>query len=154
MVHVVCFGNVWQGDDGFGIHVFRRLCERPSLPPQVKVFEAGIVGLSALAYLDDCRKAVIVDAMKTGGPIGSVQRLSLADFDLPDQEFSLHSVGVNHLLTLLPVVFEGRTLPEVVIIGAEIGAVQPFTDILTPPLDAALERAIRLVQRECMNSAL
>jgi hydrogenase maturation protease len=153
MVHVVCVGNVWQGDDGFGIHVFRRLREMRRLPPQVKVFEAGIIGLSALAYFDNCRKAVIVDAMKTGGQIGSVQRLNLADFDLPDQELSLHSLGVNHLLTLLPVVFEGRTLPEVVVIGAEIGAVQSFTDTLTPPLEAAVERAVSLVQRECMNSA-
>jgi hydrogenase maturation protease len=153
MVHIVCFGNVWQGDDGFGIHVFRRLCEIRSLPPQVKVFEAGTMGLSALAYFDNCRKAVVVDALKTGGQIGSVQRLGLADFDLPDQAFSLHSMGVNHLLTVLPVVFEGGTLPEVVVIGAEIGAVQPFTDTLTPPLEAALEGAVRLVQRECMNSA-
>ena len=20
MLHVICFGNLWQGDDGFGIH--------------------------------------------------------------------------------------------------------------------------------------
>ena len=48
MLHVVCFGNVWQGDDGFGMHVFRRLCEMRGLPPQVKVFDAGTAGLSAL----------------------------------------------------------------------------------------------------------
>ena len=62
--------------------------------------------------------------------------------------------GVNHLLMALPVVFGGATLPEVVVIGAEIGAIQPYTDTLTPPLEAALEGAIRLVHRECMNSAL
>ncbi len=66
MVHVVCFGNVWQGDDGFGIHVFRRLCGRRSLPPQVKVFEAGTAGLDALVYFDNCRKAVIVEAALEG----------------------------------------------------------------------------------------
>ena len=25
MLHIVCFGNLWQGDDGFGMHVFQRL---------------------------------------------------------------------------------------------------------------------------------
>ena len=154
MVHVVCFGNVWQGDDGFGVHVFRRLCEMRGLPPQVKVFEAGTSGLSALAYFDNCRKAVIVDALKAGGQLGSVHRLVLDDFDLPDQEFSLHGIGVHHLLTVLPVVFEGRTLPEIVIIGAEIAEIQPFTDMLTPPVEAALESTISLVRSECMNSAL
>ena len=77
MLHIVCFGNVWQGDDGFGMHVFQRLCERQSLPPQVKVFDAGTAGLSALDYFENCRKVVIVDAIQTGGQIGSVQRIRL-----------------------------------------------------------------------------
>ena len=35
MLHIVCFGNIWQGDDGFGMHVFQRLCDLQSLPSQV-----------------------------------------------------------------------------------------------------------------------
>jgi hydrogenase maturation protease len=152
MLHVVCFGNLWQGDDDFGIHVFRRLCESRCLPPQVKAFDAGTAGLSGLDYFENCRKVVIVDAMKTGGQIGRVHRFRPGDADRPAQEFSLHGMGVEHLLTVLPVVFEGRAMPEVVVIGAEIGAIHPFTDTLTPPLQAALKRAIRLVQSECMSS--
>ena len=49
-----------------------------------------------------------------------------ADLDLPDQEFSLHDMGVDHLLTVLPVVFEGRAMPEIVVIGAEIGDISPL----------------------------
>ena len=30
MLHIVCFGNIWQGDDGFGMHVFQRLCDLQS----------------------------------------------------------------------------------------------------------------------------
>ena len=81
MLHVICFGNLWQGDDGFGIHVFRRLRERPGLPRQVKLFDAGIAGLGALGYFEGCRKAVIVDALKTGGRVGRVRRLRLDDLD-------------------------------------------------------------------------
>src|SRR5262245_8419601 len=152
MLHIVCFGNLWQGDDGFGMHVFQRLAAMRSLPPQVQVFDAGTAGLSALSYFDNCSKAVIVDAIQIGGQIGSVYRLHGADLDLSDQEFSLHGIGVNHLLTVLPVVFEGRTMPEVVVIAAEIGAIHPFTDILTPPVEAAVEKVINLVHKECMNS--
>ena len=152
MLHIVCFGNLWQGDDGFGIHVFQRLGARRMLPPQVRVFDAGTAGLSALSYFDHCSKVVIVDAIHTGGQIGSVHRLHGADLDLPDQEFSLHGIGVNHLLTVLPIVCEGRSMPEVVVVAAEIGAIQPFTDTLTPLVEAAVEQVIRLVQQECMNS--
>jgi hydrogenase maturation protease len=151
MLHIVCFGNYWQGDDGFGVHVFRRLGETCGLPPHVKVFDAGTAGLSALDYFENCGKVVIVDAIKTGGPIGRVQRLRLEDLDLPDQEFSIHSFGVEHLLGALPVLFEGRMMPEVVVIGAEVGAITPFTDTLTPPLQSALEQLVSLVRSECMN---
>jgi hydrogenase maturation protease len=152
MLHIVCFGNRWQGDDGLGMHVFQRLAAMRSLPPQVQIFNAGTAGMSALNYFDHCSKVVIVDAIHTGGEIGSVHRLHSADLDLSDEVFSLHGIGVNHLLTVLPVVFEGRTMPEVIVIAAEIGAINPFTDTLTPLVEAAVEKVIRLVHKECMNS--
>ena len=152
MLHIVCFGNLWQGDDGLGMHVFQRLGAMRSLPSQVRVFDAGTAGLSALSYFDHCSKVVVVDTIHTGGQIGRVHRLHDADLDLPEQVFSLHDIGINHLLTVLPVVFEGRTRPEIVVIAVEIGAIHPFTDTLTPLVEAAVEKVIRLVHKECMNS--
>lgn len=151
MLNVICFGNLWQGDDGFGIHVFRRLCATGSLPHNVKSFDAGIAGLGAIDYFKNCRKVVIVDAIKSGNEIGSVHRFLLKDFALPDEEFSIHSVGVNHLLAFLPIFFESKTMPKIVIIGAEISEIDRFTEKLTPPLEVAIDKAIRLVQSECMN---
>jgi hydrogenase maturation protease len=150
MRHVVCFGNLWQGDDGFGIHVFRRL-RAMRLPPRVKVFEGGTAGLSALQHLEGCGKAVIVDAIKTGGRPGTVRRFLLEEFDTPGQEYSIHALGVNHLLAALPVVFEGGVAPEVIVIGAEIGRISPFTDRLTPPVEAALGGAVDAVIKECTS---
>jgi len=149
MIHVVCFGNLWQGDDGFGLRVFERLCARRAWPAHVKVFEAGTAGLAALAYFEDCHKVVIVDALKTGGTPGCVRRLALDEIDMPDEAYSLHQLGVNHLLAALRAT--GRVLPEVVVIGAEVGEIRPFTDRLSPALEAALETAVALVERECTN---
>ena len=151
MLHVICFGNPWQGDDGFGAHVFRRLRERHDLPPHAKVFDAGIAGFAAIGFFEGCSKAVIVDALKTGGRVGRVHRLGAADLAPPGPELSLHAFGVAHLLTALPIVFEGRAMPEVVIIGAEVGEVGRFTDELTPPLQAAIDRAVRLMRRELIG---
>jgi len=148
MLHVVCFGNVWQGDDGFGIHVFRRLRGLKSLPRRVKVFEGGLAGLGAIDYFAGCRKAVVVDALKTGGQVGRVRRLGPRDLIPPGPELSLHAFGVAHLLRALPVVFGDRAVPEVVVIGAEVGATQSFTDTLTRPLEAAVGRTVRLVRHE------
>jgi hypothetical protein len=43
-------------------------------------------------------------------------------------------------------------MPDVVVLVAEIGAIHPFTIILMPPVEAAVEKVISLVQKECMNS--
>ena len=153
MLHVICFGNLWQGDDGFGVHVYRRLRERPVPPRQVKLFDAGIAGLGALGYFEGCRKAVIVDALKTCGRVGHVRRVRLDKLDPPGPELSLHAFGVHHLLTALPAVLGGRALPEIVLIGAQIGEVRRFRDELTSPLQAAIDKAVRLVQRELSGYA-
>jgi hydrogenase maturation protease len=153
MLHVICFGNPWQGGDGFGIQVFQRLRELPGLPPQVKVFDAGIAGLAAVGFFEGCSKAVIVDALKTGGRAGRVRRLRLDDLEPPGPELSLHAFGVAYLLTALPVLFEGRARPEIVVIGAEIGEVRQHTDELTPRQQAAIDRAVRLVRREIFGHA-
>jgi hydrogenase maturation protease len=151
MIHVICFGNLWQGDDGFGIRVFQRLRSRREWPAHVKVFEAGTAGLAALGYFEGCRKAVIVDALKIGGAPGRVHRLALDEIDVPDVAYSLHQLGVNHLLAAMTVAFAGRDMPEVVVIGAETGEINPFTSRLSAALEAALEPVVELIARECMN---
>jgi hydrogenase maturation protease len=151
MVHVICFGNIWQGDDGFGIRVFKRLCEQRDRPAHARLFEAGTAGLAALDYFEGCRKAVIVDALKSGGAPGLVRRFTMDEIGSPDDEYSLHQLGVNHLLAAVTAAFAGRVPPEVVVIGAEIGEIDPFTDRLSRALEAALETVVELVALECAN---
>jgi hydrogenase maturation protease len=136
-VRVVCFGNPLHGDDGFGQHVFRRLKEHG-----VAAFDAGTAGLDALPYFEGCAKAVIVDAVRTGAPIGTVQRLVPADLASPGGELSLHDLGVENLLAAL------RDPPDIVLVGAEVGDLRAFTDSLSAPLDAALPKAVQMVLRE------
>ena len=143
--HVLCFGNAWHGDDGFGTHVHRRLRER-ALPGGARLFEAGTAGLGALAYLEGCARAVLVDAVRAGGTPGTVRRLSATDLQPPGGELSLHDLGIPSLLAALETV--AREPPDVVVIGAEVGEIKPFTDRLSPPLEAAVPDAVRLVLAE------
>src|SRR5215813_6984200 len=149
MVHIICFGNLWHGDDGFGVHVFRRL-NQIGVPEHVKIFDAGTAGFSALGYFENCRKVIIVDAMESGLPAGTVRQFSWEAAAQPQAAFSVHAVGVDHLLTLLPVV--NTEMPEVVIIGAQIGHLVPFTDRLSTELEKAVEVTINLIQKETLNS--
>jgi hydrogenase maturation protease len=134
---VVCFGNPWHGDDGFGHHVFRRL------PGRIAAFDAGTAGLNALPYFEGCAKVVAVDAVRTGARVGTVHRLVASDLERPGGELSLHDLGLTSLLAAL------REPPDVVVIGAEVGELRMFTDRLSPPLEAAVPTALDLVVREC-----
>ena len=51
----------------------------------------GVAGLNALAYFEGCRRAIIVDGLKSAGEVGSVHRLGMTDLSDPELEFSLHS---------------------------------------------------------------
>jgi hydrogenase 3 maturation protease len=141
--HVVCFGNALHGDDAFGLHVHRRL---RALPTGASVFDAGTAGLDALGYFEGCARAVIVDAVRAGGAPGTVHRLAGSDLAPAGGELSLHDLGIASLLAALEAV--SPEPPEVVVIGAEVGDVTPFTDGLSPPVAAAVGEAVRLVLAE------
>ena len=150
-VHVLCFGNPWHGDDGFGLHVLRRLREQRGLPPQVRTFDAGTAGLNALPLFEECAKAVLVDAVRTGADIGQLHLLRLNDrFPTMNQQ-AMHGAGVEHLLAALPAAFANGTVPRLVLIGAEIGQITPFTTVLSPQVAATVGEAVALVLLECTN---
>jgi hydrogenase maturation protease len=153
-VHVLCFGNLWHGDDGFGLHVLKQLRAQRCLPPHVRTFDAGTAGLNALPLFEGCSKAVLVDAVKTGATIGQLHRVSL-DNSTPDpHQQGMHGAGVEHLVAALPAAFcDDGTIPELVLIGAEVGQIAPFTTVLSPPVAAAMTQAVKLVVLECTNQA-
>ena len=124
MQHIICFGNLWRGDDGFGIHVFRRLNEGCLLPGYVRAIDGGVAGLQALPCFEGCRKAIVVDALTSAGKVGSVHRLELEDLRDPEAEFSLHNLGVNHLLKALPIYLGDAAVPNIVVIWSR-GEQQP-----------------------------
>jgi len=71
-VLVAGIGNVFLGDDGFGVEVARRLAEI-ELPEWVAVGDYGISGMH-LAYdlADGVETAILVDAMPRGGEPGTI----------------------------------------------------------------------------------
>ncbi len=69
---VAGIGNIFQGDDAFGVEVVRRLAER-SPPPGVDVVDFGIRGVDlTYALLDKYDAAIVVDAAQRGEDPGAV----------------------------------------------------------------------------------
>ena len=76
-------GNVFLGDDAFGVEVVRLLAERP-LPEGVQIRDFGIRGLH-LAYdlLNGCDLFVLVDAAQRGEAPGTV---SVIEVEVPEPD--------------------------------------------------------------------
>ena len=65
-------GNIFLGDDAFGVEVVQRLARRPA-PEGVRVVDFGIRGLDlTYALLDGYETVVLVDATPRGGRPGAL----------------------------------------------------------------------------------
>ena len=74
-------GNLFLGDDGFGVEVVRRLTERV-LPPGVEVADFGIRGMDLTYALGNgWQGAILVDAIRRGEPAGT---LTVLEPEIPD----------------------------------------------------------------------
>ena len=141
--HVVCFGNELHGDDGFGIHVYRRLCDFTSVP-HVRIFNAGICGLNALSFLESCRQTILVDALTASGDVGRVHIFRADDASFEGRfDGNSHEAGIPYLLKAARALF--HPLPEILIIGVEVANIVPFNPTLSAPVEHALEPTVELI---------
>jgi hydrogenase maturation protease len=69
-------GNLLLTDEGIGIHAVRKLLEMNGLLEYLEIVDGGTAGLDLLYYLEGVDRLVIVDAVETGGPPGTIVRLA------------------------------------------------------------------------------
>jgi hydrogenase maturation protease len=87
---VAGIGNIFLGDDGFGVEVARQLTSRPHAE-SVRIADFGIRGFDlAFAILDDPAATILVDAMPRGERPGTVYVLE------PDLDVDVTSSGPVH----------------------------------------------------------
>jgi hydrogenase maturation protease len=98
-VLVLGLGNVLLGDDGLGAAALSRLERGWRIPEGVRLEDGGTLGLSLLGLLADAEQVIIVDAVRTDDPPGSLVRIDGADvIDAVRDRLSVHQVGVADLL--------------------------------------------------------
>lgn len=141
--NIVCFGNELHGDDGFGIRIYAELC-RLTWAKDVGVFNAGIAGLNALRFLEDCSLAILVDALANFGKIGEVCVLKPEDLAGRPQRLTSHDLGLLYLLEALKAIREAP--PDILIVGVEIAVVKPFSPGLSDKTEQAVPKAVSLIR--------
>lgn len=69
---IACLGNIFYGDDGFGVEVAKELLKK-DLPENVKVVDFGIRGVDlAFELAEEYELVILVDTIKVGAEVGSV----------------------------------------------------------------------------------
>ncbi|MGF7238186.1 MAG: hydrogenase maturation protease, partial [Frankia sp.] len=126
----------------FGSEVARRLATHPR-PTHVRVIDYGIRGMH-LAYdlLDGYAGLVIVDAVPGRGAPGELSVLAVGPDDLGDGEFDAHGMAPVAVLASLGRL--GGALPPTYVVGCQAADVSEGLG-LTPPVAAAVDRAVGLV---------
>lgn len=149
-VLVAGIGNIFLGDDGFGVEVTRRL-DAVDLPDHVKVEDFGIRGVH-LAYelMDGYDTAILVDAVPRGNAPGTVYVIEPqldASTDAVRAAASpvmdAHSMEPTSVLRLVNSM--GGAVDRILIVGCEPGNTDEGIG-LSPEVEGAIDDAVQLVR--------
>jgi len=136
-------GNIFLGDDGFGVEVARRLARAP-VPDHVIVQDYGIRGVH-LAYqlLDEFELVVIVDAVSRGGAPGTLYVIE-PEVDVgKDQSIAdAHDMVLEHVFAQVRTL--GGKLGRVIIVGCEVEDASERIG-LRPSVESAVDEAVRVI---------
>jgi hydrogenase maturation protease len=143
---VLGVGNLLLSDDGVGVHTIRRLQEVAQLSEEVQVLDGGTMGLDLLYYLEGVSHLLIVDAVETGGPPGTLTRI--AGEQVPaylSLKMSPHEIGLPDMLFAAKL----RDLypEEVVVWGVQPETVEVGLD-LSPSVAAQMDVLVEKIIEE------
>jgi hydrogenase maturation protease len=145
-VLVAGVGNVFLGDDGFGVEVARRLSE-VDLPAHVRVADYGIRGMHLAYDLAGARHelTVLVDATQRGDPPGTLYVVELDVEPDPDVAPLLDAHGMQPHVVVGMVGMLGGDPGRVLLVGCEPADLDHGMG-LSPPVECAVGTAVAMVR--------
>jgi len=150
-VLIAGIGNIFLGDDAFGVEVVRRLASR-KMPDRVKAIDFGIRGFDlAYALLDGADVTILVDACPRGGAPGSVYVIEpdLSSFDSSEaQESSVDAHSMNPMNVIRMAKSMGGGLKRILLVGCEPATLGPEEGQmgLSEPVAAAVNEAEAVIE--------
>jgi hydrogenase maturation protease len=144
-------GNIFLGDDAFGVEVAQRLARR-ALPEYVRVVDFGIRSYDlAYALMEPWELVILVDAVSRGDEPGTVYVIE-PELPLPGElpaelGFDAHSMNPVSVLQLVSKL--GGTVSRILVVGCEPTSVDADEGGLigiSKPVQAAVDEAIHMIE--------
>jgi hydrogenase maturation protease len=146
---IACLGNIFLGDDGFGVEVAQRLTGHV-LPEGVRVTDYGIRGMH-LAYdlAEGYDTTILVDAMQRGDEPGTVYVVEPDPAHRPAGPaalslFNAHGMQPDVVLDMAQAL--GIEAGRVLVVGCEPASLEEGMG-LSPAVAAAVDEAVRVIIR-------
>ena len=153
-VLVAGVGNIFFGDDGFGVEVARRLTEDgPALPAGVQVGDYGTSGMHLAYDLADhgYETTILVDAAPRGEVPGTLTVLEVRPEDRAELAAQggtqlVHGHGMQPEVVLGVLDMLGAEAGRILVVGCEPASLDQGIG-LSGPVAAAVDEAVALVTR-------
>ncbi len=147
-VLVAGIGNVFFGDDGFGVEVARRFSATP--PAGARVADFGIRAVH-LAYelLDPIDLLIVADCTTRGGAPGTLYVIEAEHDTAPPTIADAH--GMNLLIVSSAVQQLGGVMPPTLVVGCEPDTMDPgigLSDSVARAVPGAIELIRDLITRQ------
>jgi len=141
-VLVLGIGNILMLDEGVGNRVAVELEKNYQFPDDVRIMDAGTMGLGMIHLFRGVEFLLVVDAMDgSGHPPGTVVRIAPEEFAPNQVMHSLHDIRFVDVLEAAKLI---GLMPEADCIGIQVQEMNPaeITIGLSEPVEAAVPRAV------------
>jgi hydrogenase maturation protease len=154
---IACIGNIFLGDDAFGVEVYRHLMDR-AFPEGVRIADFGIRGLDlTYALLEEWDMVILVDAAPRGHPPGTLY-VNEQTPETPGNPLTedlmpgvplIDAHGMDPMKVLRAVAAMGGSLKRLLVVGCEPVPLNSDEDMqmeLSPQVEAAVPEAVELIE--------
>jgi hydrogenase maturation protease len=145
---VACVGNIFLGDDAFGVEVAQQLAHT-TLPENVVVRDFGIRSYDlAYALMDDWDLVILVDATPQGGEPGTVYTIE-PELPVESESTDLDPHTMNPVSVLKLVTALGGQVGRMLVVGCEpetVGTDEDGCMGLSAAVRAGVAEAVRVIQ--------
>ena len=147
---VAGIGNIFLGDDAFGVEAVKRLLHR-NLPEKVRVADFGIRGFDLVYALQDgYETTILVDACPNGHAPGTVYVIEpdLNEVNGSEPQSVVDAHGMNPMQVIRMAKAMNAPLKRMLVVGCEpetLGGEEGKMG-LSGPVEAALDESVRVIE--------
>lgn len=147
-IHILCFGNLYRGDDGVGVHIYNKLVQM-KMAKSVFLFDCGSLSLKSISLFENVDKVIIIDAIPLEDKEGSIKILSRDDVFKQELGYSSHENNLSWILSNLEIALDGKAIPEIEIIGVQIQDTQVKTS-LSSNVAQSVDEVLKLLKERSL----